>query len=98
MMKRKGRRFVTASPARIAAIVLIGVLALSGCGRAPSFNILGSFFPAWLFCIAAGILLATGAYWLFARMQLDKQIKPTILVYPCIAAFFAFTLWLIFFS
>ena len=84
---------------RTAAIAILALFALlCGCGRAPSFNILGSFFPAWLFCIAAGMLLAAAAYWFFVRLQLDKQIKPTILVYPCIAAFFAFTLWLIFFS
>lgn len=74
------------------------LLLLGGCERAPSFNILGSFFPAWLFCIVAGIIFAAVAYWLFARVKIDKEIKPTILVYPCLAASFAFTLWLVFFS
>lgn len=84
---------------RSMATAASGILALlCSCGRAPSFNILGSFFPAWLFCIAAGITLAAVAYWIFARLHIDKHIMPTILVYPCIAAFFAFTLWLIFFS
>jgi len=59
---------------------------------------MGSFFPAWLFCIFAGILLATGIHWLFVRMELAKEIVWTIVVYPCLAAFFAFSLWLIFFS
>lgn len=82
-----------------ASFPAIGSLLLfCGCGRAPSFNILGSFFPAWLFCIVAGILLAAAAHWLLVRMQLDKEIVWTIFVYPCLAAFFAFTLWLIFFG
>lgn len=72
--------------------------ALTGCGRAPSFNILGSFFPAWLICIGAGIVLAAIANWVLRRYKLDKEIVWTILVYPCLAAFFAFTLWLVFFS
>jgi len=71
---------------------------LSGCQRAPTFSIVGSFFPAWLFCIIAGILLAWGAQWLFTRLEIHNHIKPAILVYPCIAAFCAFTLWLVIFS
>ncbi|HVW78587.1 MAG TPA: YtcA family lipoprotein [Alloacidobacterium sp.] len=82
----------------IGTVAVMSLIFLSGCGRAPSFNILGSFFPAWLACIAVGIALAAVAYWLFARLHIDKYITPTILVYPCIAAFFAFTIWLIFFS
>jgi hypothetical protein len=85
--------------ARIVRVVLFGFLPfLLGCARAPSFSILGSFFPAWLFCIAVGVILAAVAYWLFTRWQIEKEIKPAIVVYPCLAAFFAFTLWLVFFS
>lgn len=79
-------------------IILASLLVLSGCGRAPTFNVMGSFFPAWLFCIFAGILLATAVHWLFGRAHLDKEIIWTIVVYPCLALFFAFTLWLMFFS
>jgi hypothetical protein len=79
------------------SIASFALASLCGCGRAPSFNILGSFFPAWLLCIVAGILLAAGFYWLFARMQLEREIHPGIVVYPALAMFFAFTLWLLFF-
>lgn len=97
-MKKANRR-VAVSKKNIAALpALCGLAVLSGCQRAPTFSIVGSFFPAWLFCIIAGILLAWGAHWLFVRLELEKNIKPSILVYPCIAAFFAFTLWLVIFS
>ena len=83
-------------------MVLLGfVVSLSlvaGCGRAPSFNILGSFFPAWLICIVVGLGLAASVHWLLVRYKLDKEIPWTIFVYPCLAAFFAFTLWLVLFS
>jgi YtcA family len=75
-----------------------GLSSLAGCGRAPSFNILGSFFPAWLICMIVGIVLAFVVYSLLVRFKLDKSIQWTIVVYPCLAAFFAFTLWLVFFS
>jgi len=95
----KGSRPVVFSRKKVAAIPALGALALlGGCGRAPTFNILGSFFPAWLFCVVAGLLLAWGANWLFARLQIGKYIQPAILVYPCLAAFFAFTLWLVIFN
>jgi hypothetical protein len=77
---------------------LTGLGPLAGCGRAPSFNILGSFFPAWLICMVVGILLAAIVSWILTALKLDKLISWGILVYPCLAAFFAFTLWLVFFS
>jgi hypothetical protein len=68
-----------------------------GCARAPSFNILGSFFPAWLLCIIVGSVVAAAFYGLFVRLQLEAEIRPGIVVYPCLAFFCAFSLWLIFF-
>jgi YtcA family len=73
-------------------------LFLSGCSRAPTFNILGSFFPSWLVCLVVGICLAALANWLLTRYKLDKLIAWPVLVYPCLAAFFSFLLWLVFFS
>ena len=72
---------------------------LAGCGRAPSFNILGSFFPAWIVCGVIGILLAVAVRLFFVRIKLEDQlVAPLILVYPCLTALFTFTLWLLFFS
>lgn len=71
---------------------------VAGCSRVPSFNILGSFFPAWILCGVLGILLAVIVRWYFVRIKLEEQLKPLIVVYPCLALFFTFTLWLLFFS
>jgi hypothetical protein len=68
------------------------------CSRAPSFNILGSFFPSWILCGLVGILLTVAARLLLVRLNLEEQLSPLILVYPCLTAFFTFTLWLVFFS
>lgn len=97
MQTMRSRRGVKAFSLKIAVSLAIAPW-LSGCGRAPSFNILGSFFPAWLVCIVAGILLTAGCYGLFVRLQLQSEIRPGIVVYPCLALFWAFTLWLIFFT
>ncbi len=70
---------------------------LTGCTRSPSFNILGSIFPAWIFCILLGILCAAALRVVFVRTRFEHQLAPLILIYPSLAAFFAFTLWLLFF-
>lgn len=83
-------------PARF--LVLVSPALLAGCSRAPSFSILGSYFPAWLLCIVAGVTMSAIANWILARSKLEKLIAWPVLVYPCLAAFFACTLWLVFFN
>jgi YtcA family len=76
-----------------------GTLLAAGCSRAPSFNILGSYFPAWIVCGVIGILLAVAVRLFFVHINLENELlAPLILVYPCLTAFFTFTLWLVFFS
>jgi hypothetical protein len=72
-------------------------LTLSSCDRAPSFDILGSFFPAWLFCLVMGILLAVVARFLLLRLGLEGALTPPALIYPSMTALFTFAIWLIFF-
>ena len=71
------------------------VMLTGGCSQAPAFDIMGSLFPAWIFCIALGILLAALTRWLLARWQV-RLLFPVV-AYPCLAAIFTFSIWLIFF-
>lgn len=71
---------------------------LTGCSHAPTFNILGSFFPSWLVCLVTGIVLAVVVNWLLARFKLENLIAWPVVTYPCLAAFFSFLLWLVFFQ
>jgi hypothetical protein len=84
-------------PRIIGVTVAAATLLLTGCSRAPSFNILGSFFPSWILCGVIGILLTVAARLLFVHIRLEEQLSPLILVYPCLAAFFTFSLWLLLF-
>jgi len=77
--------------------VIGGVWISSSCERAPSVDVLGSFFPIWIFCIAAGIFLTILARRIFVRLKIDSELGPVIVIYPCLTAFFAFVIWLIFF-
>jgi len=79
---------------------LIGVatfaaFASCGCAHAPAFDVMGSLFPAWLLCIALGILFAVAARWLLLRAHINLVFP--VLIYSCLAAAFTFAIWLVFF-
>jgi len=80
----------------VLAVISCSTSLLTGCSRAPTFDILGSFFPAWLVCLLLGILVAIFARLLLLRMKVVLVLP--ILVYPSLAALFTFLLWLIFFG
>ena len=75
--------------------LLLIALICTGCSRAPSFDILGSFFPAWLICLALGLLLTVAARWLFLRARVVLALP--VLTYPSLTALFTFALWLAWF-
>jgi hypothetical protein len=65
---------------------------------APSVDILGSFFPIWMFCLIGGILLTLAVRFLFIRIKLDGELGARVVVYPSMVALFACAIWLGFFS
>lgn len=99
MMQERERSHMR-RPALFQAILVAAssTLAMTGCGRAPTFSILGSFFPAWLVCMVVGIVMAALVSWILTRYKIEGRLAWPALVYPCLAAFFSFTLWLLFFS
>ena len=71
--------------------LILATLFLTGCARAPSFDILGSFFPAWLVCLASSLVLTVAARWLLSRLHI--VIALPALTYPSLTALFSFALW-----
>ncbi len=63
--------------------------------RAPSFDILGSFFPAWLVCLALAVLLTIAVRWLLMRVGVALSLP--VLTYPSLTALVTLSLWLAFF-
>jgi hypothetical protein len=72
--------------------LILAALLLTGCARAPSFDILGSFFPAWLLCLALSVVLTVAARWLLSRVHI--VIALPVLTWPSLTALFSFALWL----
>ena len=68
---------------------------VAGCD--PIINIQGAFFPAWILCLAGGIVLTAVAHRLFVSTGIQAHLGPLALVYPSLALLLTMTLWLIFF-
>lgn len=82
---------MNASRKSLRGIFMLALLLITGCGRAPSFNILGSFFPAWLLCLVVAVLLTV-----VSRALLNRYVEIAwpVLVYPSLTAIFALASWL----
>jgi len=80
----------------IKSVFLLAPLLLASCSRAPSFDILGSYFPAWLICLALSVVLTAVIRWLLLRFQIGLVFP--IVVYPSLTALFAFGMWLVFYG
>jgi hypothetical protein len=64
----------------------------------PSIDVLGSYFPAWVICIVVGVVLTILTRLLFIAWKIHAYIVPAPIVYPCLTAVFALTIWLLFFQ
>lgn len=76
----------------------IAALLMSGCVNAPSIGVLGAYFPDWLFCIVAGVVLAVIIYLILKRLQADQLMRPAAVVYPTLVTFLALAVWLMLFQ
>lgn len=76
---------------------VIPILLLSGCSGAPSFALVGSYFPAWLVFIFIAILLTLIIRVVFIRLGIDDILRFRLLIYTCLALSLCFAaLWLLF--
>jgi hypothetical protein len=78
--------------------LVVGLSAgLTACARAPSVDVLGSFFPVWMVCLSASVILSFFVRKLVVRCKLESHVGPVALFYPSIVVLFSCLLWLIFF-
>ena len=84
-------------PRRAQFAIAGACLLLGGCSHAPSIDIIGSFFPVWMLCLAIAVPLAFGVRALLVRFQFENEVGPLALFYPCVVLLFTSLLWLIFF-
>jgi hypothetical protein len=70
---------------------------LTGCVRAPSVDIIGSYFPVWMICLTAAVALAIVFRKVLVRYKLESHLGPLALFYPCLVVLFSCLLWFTFF-
>ncbi len=92
-----GNKTATIKQGMIAVSMLAASLLCSGCSRAPSVDILGSFFPVWMVCLTTAVVLAFGVRYLLLRYQVEQDVGPLALFYPSVVILLTCLMWLIFF-
>ena len=74
---------------------------LTGChldDHAPTVDVLGSYFPAWLICIVIGLVITVVVRQVLIGFRLDAHLRPAPLVYLCLMIFSTLAVWLLFFQ
>ncbi len=72
----------------------VALLCPAGCSQAPSQNIVGSFFPAWMLCAAIGLAAAAVCRVILGAVGLDKQLLAPPLGYLAVATAVTLFVWL----
>ena len=73
-------------------------LAVSGCSRAPTLDLLGSYFPAWMLCAVAGMLAAVIIRQILVLVGIHEYVLAPLLTYTAFAVSAALLLWLFWFG
>jgi hypothetical protein len=91
----RNRGFFTA-----AAAASLLAFALGGCEvrGAPSFEIVGSYFPGWMFCGVIGILVAIAARVGFVASGIDNVLPFQLFVCSAIGLCCGLLAWLLWFG
>jgi hypothetical protein len=79
------------------ALPLMALIFLSGCRGAPSINLVGSFFPAWMLCVALGVAGVLVARRVFVRTGIEPHLGALPVVYFCLWVLLTLCSWLFFF-
>ena len=69
----------------------------SGWGFPPSIDVVGAYFPDWMFCIVAGVILTVLVDVIQGKLKLGRWLRPMALTYPMLTTLFSLATWLIFF-
>jgi hypothetical protein len=70
---------------------------LTGCARAPSVDILGSFFPGWMISLTIAVFLTFAVRFVLVKIHLETEVGPLALFYPSLLTLITCVLWLIYF-
>ena len=96
--KRMPRRKIISPRANaVFALLSFEYMTLTGCsaGGAPSFDLFGAFFPAWLLCGMVGIAGAAVARAIFVSSGFANTLPYQLAVCTAIGVITALLVWLV---
>ncbi len=75
--------------------LLVSAILLTGCSLPPAILVIGAYYPDWLFCIIAGVILTL----ITRRVMLRKYQTPSLagVIYTALFALYSMLFWLVFF-
>lgn len=68
---------------------------LTGCSLSPAIPVIGAYYPSWLFCMIAGVILT-----LITRRVIQHKYKVISfagVIYTALFALYSMLFWLVFF-
>lgn len=75
---------------------LTAPLLLTACD--PMLSLQGSFWPAWIICILAGLATSMLLMWQLIRLRLAPHLGSPLLIAPSLWALCTFSIWLLLYS
>jgi len=82
----------------VAIVVLCFVAMRVSSDHSLTIDILGSYFPAWMVCIASGLTLTLITHWIVQALHLKSFVGPAPLIYSCLIVIFTFATWILFYQ
>jgi hypothetical protein len=76
--------------------MIFNIVCLTACD--PMLSLEGSFWPAWIICILAGLATSMVLMWQLVHYQLAPYMGSPLLIAPSLWALCTFVIWLLFYS
>jgi hypothetical protein len=73
-------------------------MALSGCSRAPTMDLFGSYFPAWMLCAVLGVAAAVAIRQILMVAGVSDYVVAPLLTYAALALSATLLAWLLWFG
>jgi hypothetical protein len=73
-------------------------LQVTACNYAPTMDLFGSYFPAWMLCAALGIVTAVFIRQILAVAGINDYVIAPLLTYAALAVSATLLAWLLWFS
>jgi hypothetical protein len=73
-------------------------MALSGCSRAPTMDLFGSYFPAWMLCAVLGVAAAVAIRQILVVAGVSDYVVAPLLTYAALALSATLLAWLLWFG